>query len=169
MIEAGVVIDKNGQPLFWHLPEGRTAGSLPDSRTLWQVLWDAFKEDTLLGFAHSHPGSGVPGPSYECFGSYSCYVASGGITRYIGEGSASSGGSDAAQDFVLLKNLPERDRGGPDVLRPKARLGTVGKNEDGITRDAGERRRRVAPLFRLSVRARLVAASPLRGGPGRGK
>jgi hypothetical protein len=65
MIEAGVVIDKNGSPLFWHLPEGRTGGSLPDSRTLWQVLWDAFQEDTLRGFAHSHPGSGVPGPSYS--------------------------------------------------------------------------------------------------------
>jgi hypothetical protein len=65
MIEAGAVINKQGHPLFWHLPEGRTAGSLPDSRTLWQVLWDAFKLDTLLGFAHSHPGSGVPGPSYS--------------------------------------------------------------------------------------------------------
>jgi len=65
MIEAGVVIDRNGNPLFWHLPEGRSAGSLPDSRTLWQVLWNAFKEDMLLGFAHSHPGSGVPGASYS--------------------------------------------------------------------------------------------------------
>jgi hypothetical protein len=65
MIEAGVVIDKSGEPLFWHLPPGRTAGSLPDSRPLWDVLWDAFNADTLLGFAHSHPGSGVPGPSYS--------------------------------------------------------------------------------------------------------
>ena len=65
MIEAGVVVDRNGNPLHWHLPEGRTAGSLPDSRTLWDVFWDAFKADTLLGFAHSHPGSGVPGPSYS--------------------------------------------------------------------------------------------------------
>jgi hypothetical protein len=65
MIEAGAVISRAGSVLFWHLPEGRTAGSLPDSRTLWQVLWDAFKADTLLGFAHSHPGSGVPGPSYS--------------------------------------------------------------------------------------------------------
>ena len=65
MIEAGVVVDKNGQPLFWHLPEGRTAGGFPDSRALWQALWDAFKEDTLLGFAHSHPGSGIPSPSYS--------------------------------------------------------------------------------------------------------
>lgn len=65
MIEAGVVVDKSGQPMFWHLPEGRTAGSLPDSRSLWDVLWNAFNEGTLLGFAHSHPGSGVPGPSYS--------------------------------------------------------------------------------------------------------
>jgi len=65
MIEAGVVIDKSGEPLFWHLPPGRSALSLPDSRTLWDVIWDAFKADTLLGFAHSHPGSGVPGPSYS--------------------------------------------------------------------------------------------------------
>lgn len=65
MIEAGVVVDKRGRPLHWHLPEGRSAGSLPDSQTLWQVLWDAFKADTLLGFAHSHPGTGRPGPSYS--------------------------------------------------------------------------------------------------------
>ena len=60
MIEAGVVVDRSGQPLFWHLPPGRTAASLPDSRTLWDVIWNAFKDDTLRGFAHSHPGSGVP-------------------------------------------------------------------------------------------------------------
>ena len=65
MIEAGVVVDKRGQAMFWHLPPGRTAGSLPDSRPLWDVIWDAFNADTLLGFAHSHPGSGVPGPSYS--------------------------------------------------------------------------------------------------------
>lgn len=65
MVEAGVVIDKSGQPVFWHLPEGRTAGGLPDSRTLWDVIWGAFQDGTLLGFAHSHPGGGVPGPSYS--------------------------------------------------------------------------------------------------------
>jgi hypothetical protein len=65
MIEAGVVIHKSGEPLFWHLPPGRTGGSLPDSRPLWDVIWEAFQNETLLGFAHSHPGSGVPGPSYS--------------------------------------------------------------------------------------------------------
>jgi len=64
MMEAGVVIDKNGHPMFWHTPGGRTGGSLPDSPTLWEVIWDSFQQGTLLGFAHSHPGSGVPGPSY---------------------------------------------------------------------------------------------------------
>ena len=62
MIEAGVVIGPDG-PLYWHLPPGRTGGSIPDSRTLWQVFWEHRKADTLE-FAHSHPGSGVPGPSW---------------------------------------------------------------------------------------------------------
>jgi hypothetical protein len=62
MIEAGVVITGAGA-VFWHLPNGRTGGSLPDSRQLWDVLWELRKEE-LLGFAHSHPGGGIPGPSY---------------------------------------------------------------------------------------------------------
>lgn len=60
-MEAGVVI-AGGKPVFWHLPAGRTMGSLPDSRSLWDVLWE--HRETLDGFAHSHPGSGVPGPSH---------------------------------------------------------------------------------------------------------
>lgn len=60
MMEAGVVI-AGGKPVFWHLPKGRSAGSLPDSRDLWDVLWE--HRETLDGFAHSHPGSGWPGPS----------------------------------------------------------------------------------------------------------
>lgn len=61
MIEAGVVIDKQGNALHWHLPPGRNTGALPDSRDLWDVLWE--NRDTIAGFAHSHPGSGVTGPS----------------------------------------------------------------------------------------------------------
>lgn len=60
-IETGVLVGRNG-PLYWHLPEGRNGGSLPDSRDLW---WDGFwaHRDSLVGFAHSHPGKGVPAPS----------------------------------------------------------------------------------------------------------
>lgn len=61
MLEAAVVIGPAGQPVFWHLPFGRTTGSIPDSRTLWEVLWDG--RQTILGVAHSHPGGGVPTPS----------------------------------------------------------------------------------------------------------
>lgn len=62
MMEVGVVIDHDNKPIFWHLPEGRHGGALPDSRTLWDVLWD--NRDLISGFAHSHPGGGVPGPSH---------------------------------------------------------------------------------------------------------
>jgi hypothetical protein len=67
MIEAGVVIGtssgKADSPIYWHTPIGRSAGHLPDSQTLWDAIWNAYELDILQGFAHSHPGSGVPGPS----------------------------------------------------------------------------------------------------------
>lgn len=62
MIEVGVVIAQDGTPWHWHLPAGRTSGSLPDSRGLWDVFWE--QRHHLAGFAHSHPGSGWPGPSW---------------------------------------------------------------------------------------------------------
>ncbi len=62
MIEAGVVISKSLESIYWHTPQGRTGGSLPDSRDLWEVFWE--NRHNLSGFAHSHPGSGVPGPSH---------------------------------------------------------------------------------------------------------
>ncbi len=61
MIEAGVVIGPNG-PIYWHLPSGRTGGSIPDSHALWQIFWENRKV-RVLGFAHTHPGSGWPSPS----------------------------------------------------------------------------------------------------------
>lgn len=64
MLETGVVIDKLCKPVHWHLPSGRSGGALPDSPALWDVIWDQFQAGALLGFAHSHPGSGIPGPSY---------------------------------------------------------------------------------------------------------
>jgi len=60
-IEVAVVIDKRGHPLHWHLPPGRTGASIPDSRDLWHVLWE--NRGNLAGVAHSHPGSGLTGPS----------------------------------------------------------------------------------------------------------
>jgi hypothetical protein len=63
-IEAGVVIDDDGEALYWHLPHGRSAGGLPDSSDLWwKVFWA--QRDRITGFAHSHPGNGLPGPSHE--------------------------------------------------------------------------------------------------------
>lgn len=60
-MEVGVVVDREGQVLYWHVPPGRCHTGLPDSRTLWEVLWERRAE--LGGFAHSHPGRGEPCPS----------------------------------------------------------------------------------------------------------
>lgn len=63
MREAAVVINTAGEAIHWHLPVDRTAVAIPDQRSLWEVLW-AHRED-VLGVAHTHPGAGIPGPSYE--------------------------------------------------------------------------------------------------------
>jgi proteasome lid subunit RPN8/RPN11 len=62
-VEAGVLIAKDGGVIHWHLPAERSAGYLPDSQDLWEVIMT--NRDNVLGFAHSHPGSGKPGPSME--------------------------------------------------------------------------------------------------------
>lgn len=70
MIETGVVINTNHEPIFWHEPGGRSSGALPDSRTLWDVLWQAQQHGWLSGFAHTHPGGGLPGPSQTDISSF---------------------------------------------------------------------------------------------------
>lgn len=60
-MEAGAVIGAGGKVLYWHLPDGRSGAHLPDSRDLWDVLWE--NRGRVVGFAHSHPGSGAPWPS----------------------------------------------------------------------------------------------------------
>ena len=73
-IETGVVVSLQGEPIHWHLPPGRSAGYLPDSRDLWDVLWE--NRTNLLGFAHSHPGRGDwPYPSHEDLTTFSAVEA----------------------------------------------------------------------------------------------
>ena len=62
MMESAVIISLSGEPLYWHLPEGRTAGSIPDSNKLWSVIWE--NRNNILGIAHTHPGKGIPYPSW---------------------------------------------------------------------------------------------------------
>jgi proteasome lid subunit RPN8/RPN11 len=63
MMEAGLVIGSDGEPIRVHLPSGRSSTYLPDSRELWEFLWE--HKESVAGIAHSHPGSGIPGPSHE--------------------------------------------------------------------------------------------------------
>ena len=62
MIETALVYGSDHKILHWHLPAGRTGGSIPDSPDLWNVLWD--NRRLVMGVAHSHPGTGVPSPSW---------------------------------------------------------------------------------------------------------
>ena len=60
-LETGVVLDQQGDPLYWHTPSGRTVASLPDSQDLWEIFWNHRR--LVSGFAHSHP-SGMAVPSH---------------------------------------------------------------------------------------------------------
>ncbi len=59
-IEAAVVIS-GGSPSHWHLPPGRNSVYIPDTRDLWDILWES--RSSVDGVAHTHPGSGWPSPS----------------------------------------------------------------------------------------------------------
>jgi len=74
MIETAFVFDQEGRVIKFHTPEGRTAGGIPDTRSLWDLLWDRRNilggsshnspwEGPTGGVAHTHPWSGSTGPS----------------------------------------------------------------------------------------------------------
>jgi hypothetical protein len=63
MKEAAVLLDLDGQPFYWHMPNDRSGGAIPDSRPLWDVIWE--NRARLRGIAHTHPGYGKLGPSRE--------------------------------------------------------------------------------------------------------
>ena len=63
MLEAALVYDREDKAMYWHLPPGRSRVTIPDSRSLWLVLWEG--RDRLGGVAHTHPGTGRPAPSRE--------------------------------------------------------------------------------------------------------
>lgn len=80
MIEVAVVLDDAHRPLFWHEPPGAHATALPDSRTLWEVLWT--ERHRLGGVAHLHPGRGEPAPSPEDLTTFAACEA--GLGRRLG-------------------------------------------------------------------------------------
>ena len=61
MMETALVFDLNGKTIYFHEPAGRSGGSIPDTRSLWDILWE--NRDRLGGVAHTHPWDGPSGPS----------------------------------------------------------------------------------------------------------
>lgn len=61
MMETALVFDRNGKTICFHEPKGRSGGSIPDTRDLWEVIWE--NRENLGGVAHTHPWDGPAHPS----------------------------------------------------------------------------------------------------------
>lgn len=79
-MEAGVLLDRKGLPIYWHKPEDRSSAALPDSSDLWKEIWD--NRDIVAGFAHSHPGGGTPHPSHTDLTTFAAVEAGLGMRLF---------------------------------------------------------------------------------------
>lgn len=61
MTETALVFSNRGEIIRFHLPPGRTRASIPDSRDLWDIMWQYRR--MLGGVAHVHPWEGHASPS----------------------------------------------------------------------------------------------------------
>ena len=61
VLETIVVFDLDGRAIYWHEPDDRSGGYIPDSDDLWDFLWA--NKDRLGGYAHTHPWNGEACPS----------------------------------------------------------------------------------------------------------
>lgn len=61
MLETALVFDRDGKTICFHEPPGRSVGYIPDSRELWDILWES--RERLGGVAHTHPWDGPAVPS----------------------------------------------------------------------------------------------------------
>ena len=61
MMETVLVFNRMGKTICFHEPAGQTSGSVPDTRSLWDILWE--HRENLGGVAHTHPWEGPAQPS----------------------------------------------------------------------------------------------------------
>ncbi len=61
-VEAAAVVWSDGTASVQE-PPGRSSVSIPDTRSLWDLVFDG--RDRVVGIAHTHPGRGYPHPSDE--------------------------------------------------------------------------------------------------------
>jgi len=62
-IEVALVFDREGKTIAIHQPPGRSSTEIPDTRSLWEIMWE--HRDNLGGVAHVHPWHGEAIPSQE--------------------------------------------------------------------------------------------------------
>lgn len=61
MFEVALIFDRHGRTIAWHEPKDGTSVSIPDSRPLWDLIWE--NRDRIGGIAHTHPFPGEAQPS----------------------------------------------------------------------------------------------------------
>ena len=74
-----------------------------DAQPLYQSdLHLQFADDLGVAEAHNAIQGGENGPSWECQGSFSCYLPAQGAIRYISDGYASAGGVPEPATWAML-------------------------------------------------------------------
>lgn len=63
MIEVALVFGPKGKTMYWHDTPDASTSYIPDSRELWNFIWQ--NKDDITGIAHTHPHRGTPFPSHE--------------------------------------------------------------------------------------------------------
>lgn len=80
MLEAGAIVNKNDEVIWWHTPLDRSVIALPDNADLWTKFWD--NRSSVGGFAHTHPGKGYPLPSLTDVTTFNAIELGLGTTLY---------------------------------------------------------------------------------------
>src|SRR5262245_44162606 len=124
MLEAACVVAIDGSVIYWHMPAGRSSGALPDSRSLWEVLWS--ERARLDAVAHTQPGRGSPEPSQEDLTTFAAVEAALGrrlrwwiatadrmaVFQWCGPDRFSYRGSDPPHGAAWLDELRQRSTRG---------------------------------------------------------
>lgn len=80
MKEGLLVLGEKELILYTHLPNGRTSCAIPDSRKLWEFLWEW--RARIRTVVHSHPGKGLPKPSSTDLGTFRAIEDGLGLKLY---------------------------------------------------------------------------------------
>lgn len=63
MLEASCAVDLSENEAICYYEPRYSSVYIPDSQEYWDIVWE--NKDNIAGIAHSHPGNGIPNPSFN--------------------------------------------------------------------------------------------------------